>query len=67
MDAREVNKGKNYYNNHDRDMFDELLPTLLSSVAKKTKWAKKEHKQLMDRFEKSFGGSPSNNKHRKNK
>ena len=52
------NEHSDYYSEYDISMFNELLPNLLSGPAKKTSWAKKEHKQMMQRFKKSFGDSP---------
>lgn len=48
----------NRYTPTDKFAFNKLLPTLLSKPARDTSWARKEHKEMMKRFEKSFGGEP---------
>ena len=49
---------KDYYSNEDREMFKELLPTLVSESAMKFKFFQEEQKEMMDRFEREFGGAP---------
>jgi hypothetical protein len=61
MDVRNAGSWEdhtNHYSDEDREMFEELLPTLLSEAARKTSFAKKESKEMMERFEKEFGGAP---------
>ncbi len=48
----------NCYTPADKFEFNRLLPTLLSEAARDTSWARKEHKQMMKRFVKCFGGEP---------
>lgn len=39
----------------DIKIFENLLPTLYSDAARDTDFAKDERKQMMERFQKSFG------------
>ncbi len=48
----------NRYTLADKFLFNKLLPTLLSKVARDEPWARKEHKEMMKRFENNFGGEP---------
>lgn len=64
MDVRDTGSWddhKNYYSYADLVMFEELLPTLLSSTARKmlnnrSIFFNKEQEEMMERFKKEFGG-----------
>lgn len=46
----------NHYTETDISIFEQILPTLLSKIARESPWAKEEQEEMMARFERSFGG-----------
>jgi len=46
------------YSPEDQSAFKDMLPSLYSHAAMKTTFAGEEMAELMERFEKSFGGEP---------
>lgn len=48
----------NHYTETDISIFEKILPTLLSEIARKSPWARKEQKEMMERFKRNFGGEP---------
>lgn len=47
-----------YYSDQDLCFFAYLLPTLVSDSFRNTDFAKKERKEMMERFMKEFGVAP---------